>query len=49
MERELRPKYYAALSYCGIVIEHRSAHLELVKQHSCHICCPCWTTSACIS
>jgi len=33
MERELRPKYFAALSYCGIAIEHHSAHLALVKQH----------------
>lgn len=33
MARELRPKYYAALSYCGIAIEHHSAHLALVKQH----------------
>jgi hypothetical protein len=33
MARELRPKYYLALSYCGIAIEHHSAHLSLVKQH----------------
>lgn len=32
MDRALRPKYVAALSLCGIAIEHHSAHLTLVKQ-----------------